>query len=159
MKTNISKKLNSAIGIILLITSLNAVAQTENAVYDRALADSLGADQYGMKMYVLVMLKTGANTTESKTATDSLFKGHMQNIGRLVEMKKLVVAGPLQKNDKNYRGIFILNVKTLEEAKALIDTDPAVKAKLLDADMFLWYGSAALPIYLPYHDKVQKSKF
>ncbi|CAN5511289.1 hypothetical protein BH10BAC2_BH10BAC2_48370 [soil metagenome] len=110
-------------------------------------------------MYVLVMLKTGTNTTESKAATDSLFAGHMKNIGRLVEMKKIVVAGPLQKNAKNYRGIFILNVKTLEDAKALISTDPAVKAKLLDADMFLWYGSAVLPIYLPYHDKVLKSKF
>jgi len=159
MTLKIVKILRNTITLILCISSLHGVAQTENAVYDKALADSLGADEYGMKMYVLVILKTGANTTESKTVTDSLFQGHMQNIGRLVEMKKLVVAGPLQKNEKNYRGIFILNVKTLEEAKALIDTDPAIKAKLLDADMFLWYGSAALPVYLPYHDKVQKKNF
>jgi uncharacterized protein YciI len=159
MKTTIARKIQRTIILVLLITSFHVDAQTNNAVYDKALADSLGADEYGMKMYVLVMLKTGTNTTESKAATDSLFAGHMQNIGRLVEMKKLVVAGPLQKNDKNYRGIFILNVKTLEDAKALINTDPAVKAKLLDADMFLWYGSAALTIYLPYHEKVQKTKF
>ena len=159
MKMNTVKFVRSIIVFIICVGSLHAYAQSTNTAYDKALADSLGADEYGMKMYVLVMLKTGTNTTESKTATDSLFAGHMQNIGKLVEMKKLVVAGPLQKNEKNYRGIFILNVKTLEEAKALIDTDPAVKAKLLDADMFLWYGSAALPIYLPYHDKVQKTKF
>lgn len=159
MTHRIFKLMSTLIMLILCVGSLHAVAQSDNSVYDKALADSLGADEYGMKMYVLVMLKTGTNTTESKAVTDSLFQGHMKNIGRLVEMKKLVVAGPLQKNDKNYRGIFILNVKTLEEAKSLIDTDPAVKAKLLDADMFLWYGSAALPIYLPYHDKVQKGKF
>lgn len=154
------EKLISAIFILFICTAcLPANAQSEDKTFDKALADSLGADEYGMKMYVLVMLKTGTNTTESKQATDSLFAGHMQNILTLVEMKKLVVSGPLQKNEKNYRGIFILNVKTLEEAQALIYTDPAVKAKLLDADMFLWYGSAALPIYLPYHDKVQKTKF
>lgn len=159
MTQRIFKLMGTLIMLILCVGSLHAVAQSDNPVYDKALADSLGADEYGMKMYVLVMLKTGSNTAESKAATDSLFQGHMQNIGRLVEMKKLVVAGPLQKNEKDYRGIFILNVKTLEEAKSLIDTDPAVKARLLDADMFLWYGSAALPIYLPYHQKVQKSKF
>jgi len=29
--------------------------------YNKALADSLGADEYGMKMYTLVILKTGEN--------------------------------------------------------------------------------------------------
>ena len=70
-----------------------------------------------------------------------------------------MVAGPLAKNDKQYQGIFILNTKSLEEAKTWLATDPAVSAKLLDADIFNWYGSAALPEYLPYHDKVQKSSF
>jgi len=148
--------LKIAISLIAYFISFHAIAQTNTSVYDKALADSLGADEYGMKMYVLVMLKTGTNQTADKATTDSLFNGHMQNIGRLVSMKKLVVAGPLQKNEKNYRGIFILDVKSLEEAKSLTDTDPAIKAKLLDADMFLWYGSAALPKYLPYHEKVQK---
>ncbi|CAN5461067.1 hypothetical protein BH10BAC2_BH10BAC2_25930 [soil metagenome] len=159
MKISIIKFVRTIIMLFVCTSSLHANAQSANTAYDKALADSLGADEYGMKMYVLVMLKTGTNTTERKTATDSLFAGHMKNIGHLVEMKKLVVAGPLEKNDKNYRGIFILNVNTLDDAKALINTDPAVKAKLLEADMFLWYGSAALPIYLPYHDKVQKTKF
>ena len=148
--------LKIAVILIYFAIGFHTNAQTNKAVYDKALADSLGADEYGMKMYVLVMLKTGTNLTADKATTDSLFNGHMQNIGRLVSIKKLVVAGPLQKNEKNYRGIFILDVKTLEEARSLIDTDPAIKAKLLDADMFLWYGSAALPEYLPYHEKVQK---
>ncbi|WAC40628.1 YciI family protein [Pedobacter sp. SL55] len=131
----------------------------EKPKYDEALAKKLGADNYGMKMYVLVILKTGSNTTATKAQTDSLFKGHMTNIDRLAKENKLVVAGPLAKNDKQYRGIFILNTKSLEEAKTWLATDPAVSAKLLDADIFNWYGSAALPEYLPYHDKVQKTNF
>lgn len=133
-------------------------AQSTNPKYDKKLADSLGGDEYGMKRYVLVILKTGSNKTEDKKQIDSLFNGHMANIGKLVEANKLVVAGPLVKNEKTYRGIFILDVKTLEEAAKLLDTDPAVKAKLLEAEMFVWYGSAALPTYLPNHEKVEKVK-
>jgi len=77
---------------------------------------------------------------------------------RLTEEGKLIVAGPMGKNDKNYRGLFILNVRKVEDARGLVDTDPAVKSKMLDADFLPWYGSAALSEYLPYHEKVEKKK-
>lgn len=144
---------------LLLVTAAGATAQTDNPNFDKALADSLGADQYGMKMYVLVILKTGPNKVTDKATLDSLFGGHMQNINRLADNGKLVVAGPMGKNTKEYRGIFILNVKTIEEATTLLDTDPAIKAKVLDTELFQWYGSAALPLYFPYHDKVKKRDF
>lgn len=141
-----------------LLFCLQATAQTDNPKYNKALADSLGADAYGMKMYVLVILTTGTNKTDKKEVTNSLFKGHLANIGRLAAEGKLVVAGPLKTNEKAYRGIFILNVKTISEANALLSTDPAVKAKLLGAELFEWYGSAALPLYLKTHDVIQKDK-
>jgi uncharacterized protein len=144
--------------MMLLLVCSGFIAQAQNSRYDKALADSLGADEYGMKMYVLVILKSGAATVDKKTS-DSLFAGHMQNIVRLAKIGKLTVAGPLQNNDKNYRGIFILNVRTIEEAKALLETDPVVKAKILDAELYGWYGSAALPMYLPVVEKVQKKSF
>lgn len=136
----------------------SARAQSANPAYNKSLADSLGGDDYGMKRYVLVLLKTGTNQTAGKAATDSLFRGHMQNINHLAETGRLVVAGPLQKNDKTYRGIFILNVKTFEEAQRLLQQDPAIRARLLDAELYSWYGSAALPLYLPYHNQVEKVK-
>lgn len=145
--------------LLTLMVTTTVYSQAPKAKYDKSLADSLGADDYGMKMYVLVILKSGPVKIADKQKSDSLFKGHMQNIGRLAEIGKLVVAGPIEKNEKGYRGIFVLNCKTLEEATALLDTDPTIKAKVLAADLFLWYGSAALPMYLPYHDKVQKSAF
>ena len=110
-------------------------AQNINPAYDSVLAKELGADEYGMKMYVLVILKTGPVTIEDKAKVDSLFSGHLANINRLAAENKLVIAGPLGKNDKNYRGIFVLNA-TMEEAKTLLQTDPAVHAKLLDAELF-----------------------
>jgi uncharacterized protein YciI len=118
----------------------------------------LGADDYGMKGYVLVILKTGTNQTEDRTIITNSFRGHMENINRLVQEDKLVVAGPLGKNDNNFRGIFILNVTTTEEAQTLLQTDPAVKVGLLDYELYNWYGSAALPVYLEYSDKIWKKK-
>ncbi|HEY1040536.1 MAG TPA: YciI family protein [Bacteroidia bacterium] len=146
---------------ILLFTVLFIYAQKENPLYNKSLADSLGADDYGMKNYVFVILKTGPadKTIKNKTVRDSLFAGHMANIERLAKEGKLTVAGPFGKNDKKYRGLFILNVKTIEEAKVLLDTDPTIKLKIFDVEMVPWYGSAALPMYLPYSEKVGKNSF
>ncbi len=145
--------------LFVLVASVHANAQSDNPKFNQSLADSLGADDFGMKNYVLAILKTGPATYNDKAKTDSLFRGHMQNIGRLASIGKLIVAGPLGKNDKNYRGIFILNVKTVEEAKLLVESDPAIKAKIFDVELYPWYGSAALPKYLPFHEKLEKKKF
>jgi len=146
--------------IPLLFCLLPLSGFSQNGIaYDAKLADSLGADDYGMKRYLLVLLKTGTVTINDKKITDSLFAGHMRNIEALAKAGKLVVAGPLQKNDKAYRGIFILDVPTVEEARKLLANDAAVHAGLLDAEYYGWYGSAALPLYLPYHEKVQRKSF
>lgn len=145
---------------ILYLCAGAAFAQTQNPDYDADLAQELGADDYGMKSYILVMLKTGSRDAEitEKAVRDSLFAGHLGNIQRLVELDKLVVAGPLGRNDKTYRGIFILNTNSMEEAAELLQTDPAIKEKLLESELYAWYGSAALPVYLEASQKVGKFK-
>jgi len=142
----------------LLVAVFQLQAQTNNPAYDSALAQKLGADDYGMKSYMLVILKTGSNKTTDKAFIDSCFRGHMENIGRMVDDHKLIVAGPLGKNESSYRGIFILDVATAGEAEFLLQSDPAVKENLLAADIYKWYGSAALPLYLPDSDKIWKVK-
>jgi uncharacterized protein len=132
---------------------------TANPNYDKALADKLGADDYGMKSYFLVILKSGTNTTTDSELISESFRGHMDNITRLVEEGKLIVAGPLGKNENNFRGIFVLNnIKSIEEVKGLLQADLAIKNGLLGYEIFTWYGPAALPEYLPFSDKIWKSK-
>jgi uncharacterized protein YciI len=133
-------------------------AQSSNPQYNKALADSMGGDDYGMKMYTFVILKTCPNPIHDKKIRDSLFAGHMANINRLADMGKLVVAGPFETNAHQYRGLFILDVKSIEEAKALLDQDPVLHSKLMEVEIFQWYGSAALPKYLPFHEKIEKKK-
>jgi len=136
----------------------NASAQTTNPNYNQELASSLGADVYGMKNYVFVLLKTGTNKASDKEFIDACFAGHMANITRLVNEKKIIIAGPIAKNSNNYRGLFVFDVKTLDEAELLLKSDPAVESGLLDAELFSWYGSAALPLYLPASDKIWQQK-
>ncbi|WP_144283681.1 YciI family protein [Chryseobacterium echinoideorum] len=125
--------------------------------FNQKMADSLGADHYGMKPYIIVMLTTGSAKIEDKTKMTELMKGHMSNIGRLAKEGKIVVAGPFsEKNIRDYRGMFIFNTKSKEEAESWVKTDPAVAAGVFGYEIFPWYGSAALPLYLKHHKEIAK---
>lgn len=150
---------NSILFFFVISIVFHVSAKGQSQVYDSTLAKSFGADDYGMKSYVFVLLKSGSNNMEKGTARDSIFSGHLKNIGRLADEGKLVIAGPFGDNDKSYRGIFILNVKTIPEARALLQTDPAVHAKILDAELFEWYGSAAIGEYLKIQKRIEKKSY
>ncbi|MFV8369280.1 YciI family protein [Flavobacterium sp. LB2R40] len=144
--------------LILVCSSTVLFSQKIPSNYDGKLAKILNADEYGMKKYVFCLLKTGSNTTASKEETQKLFEGHMANINKLALEGKLVVAGPFMKNDRKYRGIYIFNANSIDEAKQFVATDPAVQSNLLEAELTLWYGSAALQETLKIHDKIAKTK-
>lgn len=144
--------------VITCLISITIFGQSVNPELDTALSKKLDADEYGMKMYVLVILKTGDNKTTDKHFIDSCFAGHLTNISKLAEAKQIIVAGPFGKNNADFRGLFILNVKTTKEANLLLETDPAIKGNLLKAELYPWYGSAALPEYLNTHNKIWKIK-
>jgi len=128
-------------------------------IYDSILAKKLGADDYGMKKYVFCILKTGPSNITDKAKKDSLFAGHMKNINRMAEEGMLAIAGPFMKNDRNYRGIYIFNVATIEEAEKLTLTDPAIKAGIFVVELTEWYGSASLLETAELHKKLQKKSF
>ncbi len=143
---------------LLLMLAITAGAQINTPEYDSTLAAKLGADDLGMKTYVLVILKTGLSKITDKELRDSLFAGHFSNMDRLAEEGKLVAAGPFESNDNQYRGLFLFDVRTVDEAKELVRGDPTVTSGIFDAEMYQWYGSAALPLLLELHPKLQKRK-
>ena len=146
----------------LLLTFFTAVfsfANAQNSAFDQKLADSLGADQRGMKTYLLVILKTGPKDKEisDKKQRDELFKGHFSNMSEMAKAGKLKLAGPFAtKNELGYRGIFLLDVKNEEEAKALLQNDPTIKNGVFEVEILPWFGSAAIPMHLKYHEKISK---
>jgi uncharacterized protein YciI len=145
--------------ILLFITFIGVHAQnktaTPNPDYDAALAKKLGADEYGMKQYVMAFLKDGPNRITDSVKRADLQRAHLKNIIRLANEGKLLIAGPFL-DGKEVEGIFIFNVATIEEAKALTETDPAIKAGSLVMELRPWYGSAALVEVLSIHKKLEK---
>lgn len=143
----------------LLLIFLTSVGTAQEAAFDPELAKKLGADERGMRMFVLCILKTGPKDADIKgDERKAIFKGHFENIRRLATEGKLAVAGPFGKNDKNYRGLYIFNVSTVEEAQKLVELDPAVKAGVFVPDLTLWYGSAAMLAVNDTHRKIEKPK-
>lgn len=129
--------------------------------YNPKLAKKVGADDYGMKNYVLCILRTGAKDAEitDKKQRQEIFAGHMANIDRLAKEGKIVLAGPFGENDRDYRGIFIFNVTTIDEAQKLVETDPVIRSGIMIAELTPWYGSAALMLVNGLHTKVSKKNF
>ena len=135
----------------------NTSVAEKTSGFNQKLADSLGADKFGMKAYTIVMLTTGTAKIEDKAKMNELMNGHMENIGRLAKEGKIVVAGPFSgKNQREYRGMFIFNTKSKEEAESWVKTDPAVASGVFNYEIFPWYGSAALPLHLKHHDEIAK---
>lgn len=124
-------------------------------VFDSLRALKLGADDYGMKQYVMAFLKRGPNRDRTREESDKLQRAHLDNIGKLAEEGKLVLAGPFLR-EGDLRGIYIFDVKTEEEARALVETDPAIKAGSLVMELIPWYGSAALMEVGEIHKRIAK---
>lgn len=131
---------------------------TADSGMDTSLIRKTGADAYGMKHFVMAFLKKGPNRNQDSATAVQLQKAHMANIERMAEEGKLVIAGPFE-DDFEIRGIYIFNVSTIEEAKALTETDPAIKAGRLVMELHPWYGSAALMEVNSIHKRLQTSSF
>jgi uncharacterized protein YciI len=153
------KRMSPLLLALALISLAPVVMAAEKPSFDPELAKRLGADDRGMRMYVLCILKTGPKDAEIKgDERKKIFEGHFANIGRLADEGKLAVAGPFGKNDKSYRGLYIFNVGTIEEAEALVKLDPAVKSEVFVPDLTLWYGSAAMMVVSDTHKRIEKPK-
>lgn len=143
MKLTISPAVIGLLGMIGTALAQTPVQPAADPAYDAALAERFGADDYGMRRYVLVILKTGPNPRPAGAERDQLFKGHFANMKRLAEEGKLVLAGPLDGVD-GWRGLFVLAVDNIDTARQLAETDPVLASGEMRAEYHRYYGSAAL---------------
>jgi uncharacterized protein len=149
---------------LLLLTSLISFSQTKMAPIktkpklDTIMIKMTGADEYGMKNYVMGFLKKGPNKGLSEDSTKKIVAAHLKNMKHWTSQGKLSVAGPF--TDKTeLEGIFIFNVATVEEAQKLTDSDPGVKAGIFSVELHPWYGSAALIEIPRLHKKIARKEF
>ena len=125
--------------------------------YDSLAAAKYGADDYGMRKYVMAFLKRGPNQEIDSVQAVELQAAHMENIVRMAEAGKLALAGPFF-GDGELRGIYVFNVETIAEAEALTQSDPAIQAGSLEMELLEWYGSAALMAVNDLHKTISKEE-
>lgn len=96
--------------------------------------------------YVFVILKSGPTSGQGeKDARQAMLAGHMANIQRLADEKKLLMAGPFgSPRDKSWRGLFLLDTPRLETARAWCATDPGVAAGEFAPDLRVVHASPTL---------------
>lgn len=132
-----------------------SIALEPEMIFDSTLAKKFEADQYGMKAYVMAFLKSGPNAPRDSIHSVKLQTAHMNNIGRLAEEGKLILAGPFYgENKADFRGIYIFNTASIDSAKAYTESDPAIKYGSLKMELINWYGSAALMGVNEVHHKI-----
>jgi len=154
-----SRRLIGIALLCLMVTMLSPVRADEaTSAYDPSLAAAVGADDHGMRRYVLVILKTSPTPVPAGPVRDEMFKGHFANMKRLAGEGKLALAGPLDGVD-GWRGLFILAVSDIEEAKELVATDPVVAQGEMIPEFHRYYGSAALMLVNEAHGKVAREPF
>jgi uncharacterized protein YciI len=105
-----------------------------------------GAD-FEMTTYYMGLIYKGAAWTPGSTPeTEKIQAGHMANMQRLAGEGKLLLAGPMG-DDGDLRGIFVFKVGSMEEAQALVATDPAVQAGRLRVELHPWYSAKNIVVY------------
>ena len=124
---------------ILLITAM------VSASLKPLMAQNKIEEDFRMKQYFMVFLTAGPNRTQDSVTRAKLQEGHLNNITRLFNEKKILLAGPFL--DKGtYLGIFIFDVTTENEVIALLKTDPAIAAGRLGYEIHPWYGPGNIMI-------------
>ncbi|NEP62004.1 MAG: hypothetical protein F6K31_34510 [Symploca sp. SIO2G7] len=145
---------------VSLLTVFGVVGNTalaeDHSHYDAELAAELGADEYGMRPYVMAFLKAGPNRSDDPDQAAELQRRHLEHVRSLAEAGHLVLAGPFM-DDGDTRGIFIFATDDVDQARAWTEADPAIQAGSLVMDIRPWYGSAALLQMVELHARIARS--
>lgn len=137
----------------LALAALIAVAPGPGVAAEPPAAERLEAETPAppmkMKRYFLALLHKGPTWAPGESPEVlALQEGHLANIRRLADAGQLVLAGPFE-DAGDLRGLFVLDAASLEEARALCDSDPAIAAGRLRAEILAWWAPEGVGVVPP----------
>ena len=100
-------------------------------------------DDHSMRRYVMAFLSRGPNRPATPEASETIFRGHLANIGRLKRGGKILISGPFM-DDGDLKGILLFDTESIEEARDLCDSDPAIAAGVFRVELKPWYGAKGI---------------
>ncbi|SRR5258708_30112393 len=124
------------VGLVLLTTA--AFAQQPAPAPEK---------KFQMEHYVMVFLYRAADAPKISAADSSkIMEGHMGNIQHMAAIGKLLLAGPFEDNAE-MRGLYLFKpgVST-DEAKLLVEADPAVKAGRFRYEIHPWFAAKGIQV-------------
>ena len=92
-----------------------------------------------VQFYMAILKKGPKWATTSDDDRSRILKQHLGNVLSMLDSGKAIIAGPFG-DDSDLAGIFILRTRSPDEAKAWVDSDPAVKTGLLIPEMHPWWS-------------------
>lgn len=102
--------------------------------------------EYEMANYQVAFYRKGPAWTPGDTPElKQLQSAHLAHIGKMAESGKLIIAGPFTDNG-DLRGMLIFRIDSLDEARALAEQDPAVKAGRLVLEWHSWYAAKNITV-------------
>src|SRR5438067_2383467 len=95
-------------------------------------------EQHKLVQFQMAIMKRGPAWDSTKAEDrNSILHQHLGNVIALLDSGKVIIAGPFD-DSSDVAGIFIFRTASANEAKALVDTDPAVKAGFMIPEMRPW---------------------
>jgi uncharacterized protein len=129
--------MRSIITLLFLLIATAGFSQKDHTSVKSKQVKSL--DQEEMKTYYLVFLKKGLKRDQDSATAAEIQKGHMTHLTKMYNEGKMDLAGPIMQ-DGEIKGICVYNVPSLEEAKKLAESDPAVTSGRLVVEILPWYS-------------------
>lgn len=117
--------------LILVITFVLCVSSTLSAQ---------PKEEHKLVQFQMAILKKGPAWDSTKVEDrNSILQQHLKNVLALFDSGKVIIAGPFN-DSSDLAGLFIFRTASVDEAKALVDTDPGVKAGLMIAEIHPWWS-------------------
>jgi uncharacterized protein YciI len=127
----------AALGLLALPTGPRAEGPAPAPAGAKAPADA----PFEMESFQLVLLVRAPTYRQlPDEEAKALQAAHLGHLGKMWETRKAVVCGPFGgQQDPAFRGACLYAVKTVEEARALAEADPVVKAGQLRIEAMTWW--------------------